>query len=63
MGIETEHEEECKVMGIPESFKALSANLVVRGSIHEHHDEQHKVSSDSTRLGIVNLERDLLTDL
>jgi hypothetical protein len=32
--VEPNHEEECQVMGVPECFEALVANLVVRGRVH-----------------------------
>ena len=38
MGIKTDHEEESKVMGIPERLETLVANLVVGSGIHEEHN-------------------------
>lgn len=55
MGVEADHEEERKVMGVPESFKALLTDFVVSGSIHQHHEEQHNVSSDATWLTVVDI--------
>lgn len=63
MGVKTDHEEECKMVGIPECFEALCADLVVGGRVHEKHDEEHEVTSDSTRLGIVDLQCDFRSDL
>jgi hypothetical protein len=31
MGVETKHEEKCKMVGIPKDFKGLMANLLVGG--------------------------------
>ena len=55
MGVETDHEEERKVVRVPESLEALVADLVVRGRVHEHHDEQHEVAGDAARLPVVNI--------
>lgn len=42
-------------MSVPESFKALSANLVMRSGVDENHDQEHEVSSDAARLRVVNV--------
>jgi len=39
MRVETDHEKECKVVCIPESLKALVADLVMGRGIHQDHDE------------------------
>lgn len=56
MGVETDHEEEGKVVGVPESLEALLANLVVCRAVHDDHDEEHNMSGDSTWLAIVDVE-------
>jgi len=61
--VKPNHEEKCEVMGVPERFEALVTNLVVRGRIHQDHNEQHEVPRDTTRLRIVNLQGNFLTDL
>ena len=43
------------MMGIPESLKRLLSDTVVGSGIHQNHAEQHDVTSDTTRLGIMNL--------
>jgi hypothetical protein len=63
VGVESNHEEKCEVVSIPERFEALVANLVVGGGIHEDHHEEHEMASDATRLGIMDLQSDLLSDL
>jgi hypothetical protein len=39
MRIQANHEKECKMVCIPESFKALCAYLVVSGRVHQDQDE------------------------
>lgn len=63
VSVEADHEEESEVVGIPEGFEALCTNLVVCGGVHQNHDEEHEVTSDTTWLGIVNIQSLLLTDL
>jgi len=55
VGVKANEEEERKVMSIPKSFKTLAADLVVCGGIHEKHDQEHKVASDTTRLCVMDL--------
>ena len=62
MGVDTEHEEECKVMRIPENFESLLPDFVVGRSVHQDHDEEHKVTGDATWLGIMNLLGGLLSN-
>lgn len=59
VSIEADHEKESQVMGVPKCFEALLANLLVRKGIHDHHDEEHEVSRNTTRLCIMNLQRKL----
>lgn len=63
VGKETDHEEECKMMGIPESLEALLTNFVVRGGIHEQQDQKHEMTRYSSRLCIVDLKSCLLPHL
>ena len=63
MGVETEHEEERKVVRVPESLEALIANLVVRSGVHEEHDEEHEVAGDASRLGVMNVKCNFGADL
>jgi len=63
VGVYSNHEEECKVMRVPENLESLLPNLVVGRGIHEHHDEEHEVASDATRLRVVNLLGCLLANL
>jgi hypothetical protein len=60
MRVETNHEEECKVMGVPEHFKALMADLVMRSRVHQKHDEEHKMSCDTACLRVVNFQSSFL---
>lgn len=63
VGVESQEKDEGEVVSIPEGLEALLANLVVRSRVHEKHAQQHDMASDSTRLGVVNLERSLGTEL
>lgn len=55
MRIETDHEEECQVVGVPERLKALVAHLVVCCGVHQEHDEEHEVARDGSSLGVMNV--------
>ena len=63
MRIKTDHEKEGEVVGIPECLKALFSDLVVGGSVHQEHDEEHEMTGDTTSLGVVNVERKLRAHL
>ena len=63
VSIQAQHEEECQVVRVPKDLKALVADLLVRGGVHEDHDEQHEVPSDASRLGVVDVQRNLLPHL
>lgn len=63
MGIEADHEEECEVVGVPKGLKALVPDLVVGGRVHEDHDEEHEMASDAARLGVMDVQRPLRTNL
>ena len=39
MRVEAYHKKECKVVRIPESLKALVADLLMGRGIHQDHDE------------------------
>jgi len=55
MGVKGNHEEKREVVGVPERLEALAADLVVRGRVHDEHDEQHEVTSDATGLFVVDI--------
>ena len=63
VGVESDHEEKCEVVGVPKGFEALAADLVVSGRVHYDHDKQHEVTGDSTRLSVMNLLCTLLANL
>jgi hypothetical protein len=63
MCVDTDHEEEREVMCIPESLEALVANLMVGGGVHEDHDKEHEMTSDTTWLFVVDILCTLLSDL
>lgn len=55
--VEADHEEERQVMSIPECLKTLPTDFHMRGGIHEDHNEQHYMASDTSRLAIVHIDR------
>ena len=63
VGIQADEKEERQVMSVPERLEALVTNLVVRGGVHEEHDEKHEVASDTTSLGVVDVKGRLRTNL
>lgn len=63
VGVKGDHEEKCEVVGIPERFEALAADLVMGGCVHDEHDEQHEVAGDATGLFIMDILCGNLTDL
>lgn len=63
VGVETDHEEEGEMMGIPKRFKALLADFVVGGTVHDYHDEEHDMAGDATGLLVVNVEGVSRTEL
>ena len=62
VGVKGYHEEECEVVGIPEGLKALAADFMVGGGVHDKHDEQHEVTSDATSLFVMDILRGDLAD-
>jgi len=63
VGVQTNHEEKGEMVGIPKGLKALLADFVVGGAVHENHYEEHDMSSYSCRLPVVNVERNFWTEL
>ena len=63
MSIEANEEEESKMMRVPKGLEALCADFVVGRGIHQHHDEQHEMTSDTASLGVVNIKSPLGTNL
>ena len=63
VSVKANHKEKGEVVGIPERFEALGTDLVVCGRVHQNHDEEHEVTSDTTCLGIVDIQSLLLTNL
>jgi hypothetical protein len=61
--VEANHEKECEVMGVPERFEALVADLMVCGGVHQDHDQKHEVPCDAAGLRVMNLKCDFLADL
>lgn len=53
--VQAQEEKECEVMRVPESFKALVANLVMGSRVHEQHKQQHGMTCDSSSFGVMDL--------
>ena len=56
MRVEADHKEERQVVSVPERLEALLANFCVGGTVHEDHDEQHDMASDTARLAVVDVK-------
>lgn len=63
VGVETDHEEKGEMMRVPECLEALLADLLMCGTVHDDHDEEHEMTSDSSGLLVVNVEGVSGTDL
>lgn len=63
MGVQSEEEGNKQVVAIPERLEGLLPDAVMRGSVHEEHAEQHDMTGDATRLGVVDLDCRDWTDL
>ena len=61
--VDADHEEECEVVSVPEDLESLLADGVVGRGVHENHDQEHEVTSDASRLGVVNHLGGLLANL
>ena len=61
VGKEADHEEECEVVGIPEDFERLMANITMSSGVHKEHNKKHEMSCNASRLRIVNLLSELLS--
>jgi hypothetical protein len=63
MGIQTDEEEKCQMMGVPEGFEALLAHFVVCRGIDKDHDKKHEMSRECAGLRIVDVKGAFLTNL
>lgn len=54
--VDADHEEERQVVSVPERLETLLANFCVGGTVHEDHNEQHDMASDTARLAVVDVE-------
>lgn len=55
--VHAQQERDEEVVSVPKGLKRLLSNSVVGSRVHEQHAKKHHVAGDSTRLGVVNLER------
>jgi hypothetical protein len=51
------------MVSIPKGFEGLLANLRMGGRVHQQHAQEHNVTSNSTSLGIMNLNSSDRSDL
>ena len=63
VGVHAEQEGDKEVVSVPESLERLLSDPVVSSRVDQQHAQQHDVSSDTTGFGVVNLKRNLGTDL
>lgn len=56
MGVEAEEERDEEMVSVPKRLKRLLTDTSVGAGKHEQHAEKHDVTSDTTRLSIVNLK-------
>ena len=61
--VHANEERNKEVVRVPERLEGLLANAVVGGGVHQQHDEQHGVSSDTTSFSVVDLESNLGSNL
>lgn len=61
--VQSEHEEECKMVGVPKHLERLLSDLLMSSGVHEEHDEKHEVARETASLGVMNLEGYLLANL
>ena len=54
--VDADHKEERQVVSVPERLETLLANFCVSGTVHEDHDEQHDMASDTARLAVVDVK-------
>jgi len=55
VGVETQHEGDEEVVGIPEGLERLLADLGVGGGIHEEHAQEHDVAGDTAGVHVMDL--------
>jgi len=61
--VESDHEKECEMVGIPEGLETLIADFMMGGSVHEEHDKEHEMTSDTASLSVMNVESPFLANL
>ncbi len=63
MGVQSEHEWNEQMMGVPERLERLLANLMVRSGVHEKHAKEHDMACDASNFCVMNLDSGDLSDL
>lgn len=57
-----DHEKEGKVVSIPKDLKRLLSDLLMCCGIHQEHEKEHEMTSDATRLRIVDNQGSLFAN-
>jgi hypothetical protein len=63
VGVKTEEERNEEMVSVPERLERLLTDASVSTRIHQQHAEKHDMTSDSTRLSIMNLKSQDRSDL
>jgi hypothetical protein len=61
--VHAEEKRNEEMVGVPEGFEGLLSDPVVSGRVHQKHEQKHHMSSNSTCLGVVDLECNLWSHL
>lgn len=56
VGVQSEEKGNKQVVGVPERLEGLLANPVMGGRVHQEHAKEHDMASDTTWLGVVDLD-------
>jgi hypothetical protein len=63
VSVEAEHKWNEEMVSVPKCLERLLADLSMSGRVHQDHAQEHNVSSNSTSLGIMNLNSGDRSDL
>jgi len=61
--VDADHEEEREVVGVPKGLEALLTNFLSTSRVHEDHDQEHDMTSETTGLPVVDIKGISRTDL
>ncbi len=64
MSIETDHKKEGEVVGCTKMPRSIAyGSSDVGGPVHQDHHEEHEVTGDTARLGVVYIQSGFLSNL